>query len=345
MIGDGIHTSGRPRGSLALLWLRQLEAPDAKVRDRLLRGRTLARAGRIRELDVAPGQVFAEVVDGESRRACLRVATYDEDQWRKVLEVLTERLDRIAQLLEGTLDLELVEAAERHGVHLVPLPGEVECDCDCGDWAVPCAHCAALHELVAEGLDGDPLMLLTLRGRTRDQLLAELRRWYGDPGRTEAPGADAGEPPPSGDPLDLAAPLPPLTFRFGAQARQPGIAELGPLEGDPGLERILAPMYAAGASAAADLALSSRPTPEKRKRRAASVPPPSAVAYEGDTRPDPGEAVVDALAGTDAGISAAVIGRRLGWTEARTRAELENLEALGMVGRTGKGPREVWWLG
>jgi len=338
MTGDGIRTSGRPRGSLALLWLRQLDAPDAKVRDRLLRGRTLARAGRIRELDVAPGQVFAEVEDGETWRTCLRVATYDEDQWRKVLEVLTQRLDRIAQLLEGTLDLELVEAAERHGVHLIPLPGEVECDCDCGDWAVPCAHGAALHELVAEGLDGDPLMLLTLRGRTREQLLAELRRWYGDPGRSEPTSTVAGQPPPSGDPLELAAPLPTLTFRFGAQSRQPGMAELGPLEGDAGLDRILAPLYAAGAAAAADLALSSRPAPEKRKRRATSVPPRSA-------EPDAGEAVVDALAGTDAGVSAAAIGRRLGWTEARTRAELENLEALGMVARTGRGPREVWWLG
>lgn len=338
MIGDGIRTSGRPRGSLALLWLRQIDAPDAKVRDRLLRGRTLARGGRIRELDVAPGQVFAEVEDGETRRACLRVATYDEDQWRKVLAVLTERLDRIAQLLEGKLDLELVEAAERQGIHLVPFAGEVESDCDCGDWAVPCAHCAALHELVAEGLDGDPLMLLTLRGKTREQLLSELRRWYGDPGRSEPPSTEAGEPPPSGDPLELAAPLPTLTFRFGAQARQPGIAELGPLEGDAGLDRILAPMYAAGAAAAADLALSSRPAPEKRKRRPTSVPPRSA-------EPDPGEVVVDALSGTDGGVSAATIGRRLGWTEARTRAELKNLEALGMVARTGQGPREVWWLG
>lgn len=339
MTGDGIRTSGRPRGSLALLWLRQLEASDGKVRDRLLRGRMLARAGRIRELDVAPGQVFAEVEDGETWRACLRVATFEEDQWRKVYEALTGRLDRIARLLEGTIDLELVEALEDHGVHLFPLPGEVESDCDCGDWAVPCAHCAALHQLVAEGLDGDPLMLLTLRGKTREQLLAELRRWYGDTGRPESVGADAAEPPPPGDPLALAAPLPALGFRFGVKARQPGLAELGPLEGDEGLDRILGPLYAAGAAAAVDLALSSRAAPERRRRRASSGSPRP-------TEPDdPVEAVVDALADTESGASAAAIGRRLGWTEARTRTELENLEALGMVARSGRAPREVWWLG
>jgi hypothetical protein len=288
---------------------------------------------------VAPGQVFAEVEDGETWRASLRVPTYDEDQWNALFATLTARLDRIAGLLEGALDLELVDALDERGVHLLPAPGEVECDCDCGDWAVPCAHAAALHQLVAEGLDGDPLMLLTLRGRTREQLLAELRRWYGDTGRTEATGTTGPEPTPDGDPLELAAPLPAFTFRFGEKARRPGLAELGPLEGEEGLDRILAPLYEAGAAAAVDLALDSRPLPERRRRRVSSPPPPPAADL------DPGETVVDALAGTDAGASAATIGRRLGWTEARTRTELENLEALGMVARTGRGRREVWWLG
>jgi hypothetical protein len=292
------------------------------------------------ELEVAPGQVVAEVDDNGTWHALLRVPTFEEEQWQVVLAALTSRLDRLAPLLEGELDLDLAEAAEERGVPLFPAAGEVETDCDCGDWASPCAHAAALHHLVAEALDGDPLLLFTLRGRTRPQLLAELRRWYGDVGRGDTPVGVHAEPAPAGgDPLQLAAPLPPMSFRFGVPVHQAGLAELGPLEGDEGLDRILAPLYAAGAAAAAELALSQRPTERRRRRRPASAPPPPVA------EPDPAEAVVDALAAAETGVTASEIGRRLGWTAARTRSELEGLEALGMVARTGRGARETWWLG
>jgi uncharacterized Zn finger protein len=164
---DGIRTSGRAPGPLALRWLQPLDGLDEKVRDRLLRGKTLARAGRIVELEIAPGTVFAEVADNGTWHALLRVPTYEEEQWREVLGALTARLDRLARLLEGELDLDLIADGEARGVSLFPESGEVETDCDCGDWASPCAHGAALHHLVAEALEGDPLLLFTLRGRTR----------------------------------------------------------------------------------------------------------------------------------------------------------------------------------
>ena len=45
---------------------------------------------------------------------------------------------------------------------------------------MPCSHMAAVHNVLADALSGDPFLLLTLRGRNRDQLLAQLRKSWGD---------------------------------------------------------------------------------------------------------------------------------------------------------------------
>jgi len=43
------------------------------------------------------------------------------------------------------------------------------------DWADPCKHSAAACYLIADALDADPFALFLLRGRTRDQVLTEMR--------------------------------------------------------------------------------------------------------------------------------------------------------------------------
>src|SRR5207237_9701640 len=58
----------------------------------------------------------------------------------------------------------------------LPGPGEVGPRCSCPDWADPCKHAAAVVYLVADVLDADPFALLLLRGRSRDEVLAALRR-------------------------------------------------------------------------------------------------------------------------------------------------------------------------
>jgi len=72
--------------------------------------------------------------------------------------------------------------------------------CSCPDQAIPCKHSAAVCYLVADELDADPFALLRLRGRSRDEVLAELRRRRAagssrsaDAVRVDRPGAvDAG---------------------------------------------------------------------------------------------------------------------------------------------------------
>jgi uncharacterized Zn finger protein len=77
---------------------------------------------------------------------------------------------------------------------------DFQTDCSCPDWANPCKHVAAVHFLVGEALDRDPFLLFTLRGRSKEALLRDLRaeRTPARPGRTtpkELPASPSFRPP------------------------------------------------------------------------------------------------------------------------------------------------------
>jgi uncharacterized Zn finger protein len=48
--------------------------------------------------------------------------------------------------------------------------------CSCPDWGDPCKHAAAALYVLAEAFDDDPFLILAWNGRTKDQLLAGVRR-------------------------------------------------------------------------------------------------------------------------------------------------------------------------
>ena len=82
---DGIHSSQRRRGWLAEAWLKILDDFDASSRQRIARGRGLARAGRVRDLWFSPGLANAQVVEREARHVSLRVRVFDESAWKRAV--------------------------------------------------------------------------------------------------------------------------------------------------------------------------------------------------------------------------------------------------------------------
>jgi uncharacterized Zn finger protein len=361
---EGIRTSQRPLGRLATRWIAVLDQLEESLRGRVLRGRTLSRAGRVQQVEFAPGMALAEVQDaGAAHRATVRVRTLDEAEWRKVVASLRSDLVTLAQLFEGEVSDGLLEALEGSGISLVPTlarsatgPPDIEFDCDCGDWAVPCAHCAALHHVLGEALDGDPLLLFTLRGRTREQLEAALRRAWGDTGRRSASRAEGPDPHrepegEGGDPFASPEPPPPMTFRFSANPGPPGMVALGPLAGDEDLLRALTPLYAAGSEAALSMALADANPDAARRRRRSMVPTAAPRSSEapaadgGDEEPgDLTERVVDLLASAEDGATTEDLARQLGVSPNRALQELQELDRMGIVCREGRSGSR-WWLG
>ncbi|MEQ1565363.1 MAG: hypothetical protein ABMA64_06975 [Myxococcota bacterium] len=350
---DGLRTTNRPPGRLAARWLSMLEGLEERIKGRVLRGRTLARAGRVHELELAPGAALAGVQDADVQRPTVRVRTFDDEDWAKVMAALRSRLSLLAKLLEGEVADDLLGLLDAQGVPLVPRADEIDGDCDCGDWAVPCAHGAALHHVLGEALDGEPFLLFTLRGRTRDQLFGDLRRAWGDPASPRAPrepkrpvDVDAT------DPFSSPAPPPLIAFRFGTSG-PPGMLELGPLAGDDDLQRALMPLYDAGAEASLALALGAHeadPTPRRRRARstvprASIVPAATPLARAAPVNADLTERIVDALACHDRGATLAELAAELALDPEPVARELDEIGALGLVYRTGEGPTTRWFVG
>ncbi len=158
-------------------WVDALEKRASLDPNRLPRGRTYARQDRVTSLTLEPGMVAASV-RGSRRlnyRTHIEVRIYGDEEWAKVVATIASRAGHTAALLDGDLDPGVVDDAREAGIELLPAKGDLKPRCSCPDAAKTCKHAAAVCYLVAEALDDDPFMLFTLRGRTKEQLLAELR--------------------------------------------------------------------------------------------------------------------------------------------------------------------------
>ena len=159
-------------------WVDALEQRAHLDPNRLPRGRTYARQGRVGALDVAAGEVGARVRGSRSvpYRVRVRVRAFTADEWDRVLDAIAARAAHAAALLDGELPPAVLDDAAGAGVDLLPGPGELDPRCSCPDWADPCKHAAAVCYLVADLLDANPFVLLHLRGRPRAEVLSGLRR-------------------------------------------------------------------------------------------------------------------------------------------------------------------------
>jgi uncharacterized Zn finger protein len=158
-------------------WVDALEQRARLDPNRLPRGRTYAHSDAVGGLVLAPGEARAQV-QGRRRRPYdvrVRVRAFADDEWDRVLDAISAQLGRAAALLDGDLPPEVATDVAGAGLDLLPGAGEVGPRCTCPDDADPCKHSAAVCYLVADALDADPFVVLLLRGRTREQVLAGLR--------------------------------------------------------------------------------------------------------------------------------------------------------------------------
>jgi uncharacterized Zn finger protein len=213
-------------------WVEALEQRARLDPNRLPRGRTYARRERVGPLTVEPGSIKA-AVDGSRVVPYLvhvRVRAFDDQEWERLLDAVAARAGHTAALLDGELPPDVVADAAAAGVELLPGPGEVGPRCSCPDWADPCKHAAAVVYLVADVLDADPFALLLLRGRSRDEVLAGLRRR-----RASASGrAAAADVPARGRPVDAGVVArEAYTRAAGFAASLPVVPLPPPRPGDP----------------------------------------------------------------------------------------------------------------
>jgi uncharacterized Zn finger protein len=178
-------------------WVDALEKRAQLDPNRLPRGKDYARTGAVGDLALAPGEARAQV-QGRKRLPYdirIRVRRFTDDEWGRVLDLISAQLGRAAAMLDGDLPPDIADDVAAAGLDLLPGAGEIGPRCSCPDDADPCKHAAAVCYLVADALDADPFVVLLLRGRTRGEVLAglRLRRRGADLFRATAPGSEAAD--------------------------------------------------------------------------------------------------------------------------------------------------------
>jgi uncharacterized Zn finger protein len=166
-------------------WHALLGGQDADVR-RFNQGRAFQRSGRVSGVRVDPGRVVGQVQGSRATPYLVEgmIPVLDDGAWRVVLELVGGQVRHAAKLLAGQppegLDAELRE----RGIDLFASRDALDARCACGEADRPCAHVVALWHELGDRIAEDPFVLLRLRGRGRDRLLAELaaaRRRGGGP--------------------------------------------------------------------------------------------------------------------------------------------------------------------
>ncbi|MGW1728946.1 SWIM zinc finger family protein [Streptomyces sp. NPDC002306] len=176
-------------------WVTALEDSTLDA-GRLSRGRTYARRGMVGPVTIDPGHVQAAVQGSRPRpySCAVRLPVLTGGQWDTLLKTIAARAGHLAALLDGEMPADLVDDAHQARVPFLPQPTELDPECSCPDWGHPCKHAAALCYAIAATIDDDPFVLFVLRGRTRQEVFAQLRARR-TAGRTvHSPTTPAGVP-------------------------------------------------------------------------------------------------------------------------------------------------------
>jgi uncharacterized Zn finger protein len=258
-------------------WIEALEHVLQGDAGRLGRGRSYARAGRTHDLVVQGGKVVSLVTGSRPApyQVSIELPVLSDAHWDRAILGMAERAQFSAELLAGEMPRAIDEVFRAAGTSLFPEQrADLETSCSCPDWGNPCKHVAATHYVLGEAFDRDPFLLFELRGRSKAQVLAALRRARTSTAEELAP---AGPPRTTIDPAHYDRPpasLPVLDFSFAAPTthaavlRQLGVPstwneQLSPAD-------TLAPLVQQAADAARRLALSEAEPPD------AAEPKPSA---------------------------------------------------------------------
>ncbi|MEV4121787.1 SWIM zinc finger family protein [Micromonospora sp. NPDC049645] len=211
---DGGLRARSARGAIGRSWWsrRFLEVLESfALGTRLTRGRSYARAGQVLTLDITPGRVSA-VVQGsrpQPYQVSIALEPFPAALWSRIEDELAGQAFFSARLLAGDLPDELEELFAAAGAPLFPRAvDELTQRCNCPDFAVPCKHLAATFYLLAEAFDADPFELLHWRGRSRAELLDELRnRRAAATGVTPPPVDPPSEPDGTASTVEVGAPV------------------------------------------------------------------------------------------------------------------------------------------
>ncbi len=172
-------------------WVAILE--EGTYPNNFLRGRTIGNnQNKMQRMRVRPGLVSAEVFSSgysynhETRAVKVKLPTYSDAVWEQIIARLAQDSAMVIQLLAGRLPADLTQICTDAGVTLLPTRTDLVTDCEF-DGPYFCKHTIGVCYKMGLMIDADPFVLLTWRGRSRDQLLTALGLNVAQPATTPIP--------------------------------------------------------------------------------------------------------------------------------------------------------------
>jgi uncharacterized Zn finger protein len=158
-------------------WLELLDS--YRFKKRLERARSYAREGHVLSIEFENTQVLATVQGSEVEpyQVSLKLDPFNDEDWHYVITTLAEKAIYSAQLLAGQMPESIEKVFIKNGLNLFPFNlSDIRSHCSCPDKANPCKHIGAIYYQLADRFSEDLFVIFQLRGRTKSQILAELRQ-------------------------------------------------------------------------------------------------------------------------------------------------------------------------
>ena len=159
-------------------WLELLDS--YRFKKRLERARSYAREGHVLSIEFKNAQVLATVQGSEVEpyQVSLTLDPFSDEDWHYVIATLAEKAIYSAQLLAGQMPDTIETVFVKNGLNLFPFNlADIRSRCSCPDKANPCKHIGAIYYQLADRFSEDPFVIFQLRGRTKSQILSELRQF------------------------------------------------------------------------------------------------------------------------------------------------------------------------
>lgn len=146
-------------------WLQALSNIDNS--NRLPRGATYARKGAVMSIEVK-SNVILSLVSGSSSRPYkigIKVPEFSYTKQESFVNALIKKPYIVSKLLNRDLDPALLDIADEIGISVFPKRwSDLQMECSCPDYAVPCKHLAAVVYKISEVIDNNPFLVFDLHG-------------------------------------------------------------------------------------------------------------------------------------------------------------------------------------
>ena len=155
-------------------WLQALSHIDYS--NRIPRGARYARNGSVKSVEFDDNKIKAKVQG--SRRTpytvTMEVNKFTKKETERLMEGILANPAIVPQLLNMNLSPAVLDIAKEAKLKVFPDSWrDLDMDCNCPDWAVPCKHIAAVVYMIGLEIDNNPFLVFQLHGV---DILEELKK-------------------------------------------------------------------------------------------------------------------------------------------------------------------------